>query len=428
MPFPNVVESVDLESIITQGRIRTVFHPIISMRDQKIIGVEALSRGMDPQTEREISPNLLFEQARCSGRVLELDRLCRQKALENFAALFKDDPDIMLWLNFEPSVLDQLNHCTRKLIAQVMGLGIDPRRVVIEILESRVSNTDALCEFIEVYRALGFLIAIDDWGTAYSNMARLDHIKPDVIKIHRSLVSDLENAVCKQELIRSTLNLAHGIGALVVVEGVETQSIALNAMELGACFFQGFYFCRPQRCRGIMRSQCERQLKMLSKAYKTLRMAMVGERRAYFRHIETVAAKIERAFADGLPSEYDAILKRLIASCPEIECLYVLNEHGVQITDTVCSDRFLRRRSFLFHPPRRGADRSLGDFFLLIQSGLIRYVSEPYISRSTGNRCVTISRVFKTRDGRRLVICADCDCHQASLSIAHSRSRIFSAV
>ncbi|MBW2011615.1 MAG: EAL domain-containing protein, partial [Deltaproteobacteria bacterium] len=358
--------------------------------------------------------------------VLGLDRLCRQKALENFSRIFKDEPRLMLWLNFEPGVLDQLKHQTGKLLEQVKAAGIDPGRIVIEILESKVSNTKALREFIYNYRELGFLIAIDDWGTAYSNMARIDQIKPDVIKVHRSLVDHLESAFYKQELIRSILNLARGIGALVVVEGVETEEAALSAMDLGASIIQGFYFCKPGDSWEIMQSRCEERSRLLSAAYKTRKIKMVNERRAYFKKIDAIAGDVKQALRDLPLSEYDRILERLIELHPELECLYILNENGIQLTKTVCSGRCLRQDSFLFHSPRKGTNRSLGDFFLLIQSGLARYVSEPYISKTTGNRCVTISRVFEAPGGRRLVFCADCDCHRETLRVAHSRQRISS--
>jgi EAL domain-containing protein (putative c-di-GMP-specific phosphodiesterase class I) len=417
-----------MNRILEQRLIHTDFHPIISVRDQRMIGVEALSRGIDPDSGRLIPPNILFEAARRSDQLLLLDRLCRRKSLENFSRTFENDPDLMLWLNFEPAVFDSLKHQNGNLMDQVLSLGIDPRRIVIEILESRVSDTQALIEFIEIYRDPGFLFAIDDWGTAYSNMERLDQIKPDVIKIHRSLVTDLEKALYKQELIRSTMNLAHGIGAMVVVEGVENESIALCAMDLGACVQQGFYFCRPQACRDTLMTQCECQLDTLSTAYRSRRIKMVDDRRAWFRKIEAIVQEVVKAFDDDSLPEYDIILEGLIKRYSELECLYVLNENGLQITRTVCSERSLGCNPFLFQPPGKGTDRSLSDFSLLIQSGLIRYVSEPYISRSTGNHCVTISRVFQAPNGRRFVICADCDCHQPSLAVAHSRQKILRPV
>jgi c-di-GMP-related signal transduction protein len=104
------------------------------------------------------------------------------------------------------------------------------------------------------------------------------------------------------------MNLAHGIGAMVVVEGVENEAIALCAMEMGACIQQGFYFCRPQDCRDTLLAQCEQQLDTLSAAYKSRRIKMMDDRRAYFNKIEAIVREILQAFDYGSLPEYDTIL------------------------------------------------------------------------------------------------------------------------
>ena len=74
--------------------------------EQKIVGVEALSRGIDPSTGNIVSPAVLFETARRHGRALDLDRLCRKKSLSAFDKRFARTSRYMLWLNFDPGLLD----------------------------------------------------------------------------------------------------------------------------------------------------------------------------------------------------------------------------------------------------------------------------------------------------------------------------------
>ncbi|MBU2548841.1 MAG: PDC sensor domain-containing protein, partial [Proteobacteria bacterium] len=107
----------------------------------------------------------------------------------------------------------------------------------------------------------------------------------------------------------------------------------------------------------------------------------------------------------------DGILIEALKRYPGLECLYILDENGVQTTETYCSGaKLLRRPSPLFRPAPKGTDQSLKDYFLLIQAGLPQFASEPYISRASGSLCLTVSRVFESVDGRRCVLCADFDC------------------
>lgn len=416
--------SNNIENVIAERRITTVFHPIVSMTDQSIIGVEALSRGIDAQSGGFIPPDVLFGQAHECGCVNELDQLCREIAMFNFQRLFRDDERLMLWLNFEPCTLDEDGDDCR-LLDLALELDIDPERIVIEIIETKAANTDALRDFVREYRNQGFLFAIDDMGSEYSNMERIDLLKPDIIKIHRSLASDLGAAYHQQELVRSILTLAHGIGALVVVEGVETSTSALTAMELGASIMQGFYFCRPDTDRVKMENLCQRGIDRLAEEYKTRKVKMFNARRDYFSKIDMIVGRLKSLIQELEFSEYERLFDKIIKEHPELECIYLLDENGVQVSRTICAGGKLKRDSVLFQPPRKGADRSLGDFFLLIQSGLTRYVSEPYISRSSGNRCVTISQVFENPEGRRLVLCADCNCRLDSIRAVHPHRRVF---
>ena len=411
---------IDLLSEVT---IKTVFHPIISMRDQRVVGLEALSRGVKSSENEFISPEVLFDQAFKNGQTARLDRECREKALANFKRLIKNDDRLMLWLNFEPSILDDPVFEMDALYSQVLSSGIPARRIVIEFVESKVANTAVLLDFVGFYKKRGFLIAVDDWGTAYSNMERIAILEPDVIKIHRSLISNLENTYHKQELVRSTINMAHCLGSLVVVEGVETEDAILTAMDLGASVMQGFYFCQPDDDWDDMKTGCNLRVEELSEIYKTRKLKMFENRRKYFSKIDAILAELEARIKITDISSCEPVLEYLIKKYPELKCLYLLDEDGRQLTKTICCADGLDRKSLFSPPACKGSDHSMGDFFIMIQSGLKRYVSEPYISHGTGHRCVTISQIMTRDDGCRLIICADCDSHQETTNTAH-RKRI----
>ncbi len=412
----------DLKAIIAAKRITTFFHPIVSMAEQKIIGVEALARGIDGETGGIVSPETLFNEARRNGLTQELDCLCREKALQSFARLFSRNRHITLWLNLDPQILDDSRGYIDTLFRQVALQDIEPRRVVIEIIESKVANESALLDFVAAYRRWGFLIAVDDWGTAYSNMTRIQQLRPDIIKIHHSLACRSDREIQKKELVRSMVGLSRGIGALVVVEGVENEEMGLAAMDLGAGLMQGFYFCKPAGRPEEIYASCEEKIRALSTQYKDRRIGLYNARRKHFKDLQNIMDDVEGLLSGRSFSAFQGILESIMLAHRELESTYVLDDKGIQITETVCSPRPDEvRNTFLFSPPGRGADRSMGNFFLLLRSGGGRFVSEPYTSPVTGKRCITVSRVTKDRNGRNIIICADCDCHEESLAVAQNQ-------
>ncbi len=403
---------VNLESILSEKSIATVFHPIVSLREQRIVGVEALSRGIDPTDGTTVLPEALFGQARRYGQALALDRLCRRKSMSVFEKLFGKTSRLTLWLNFDPGILDETRNPAGTLLRQASECRLDPRRIVIEIVESRANDDRALDEFIKFYRRAGFLIAIDDWGEAYSNMDRIYRVKPDIIKIHHSLACELDRDGRKKELVGAMLGLARDIGALSVVEGIETQEAAFVAKDLGASFVQGFYFCRPTECPFLIERECSDKLGAFSKQCECRRFKMFDCRRRCLEKFDAAVREIEGRLFGCRHSEFEKVLETAVAINPELECAYIIGSDGIQLTRAIYSPRLCKQDSPLFQPPGKGADRSAEDFFLRHAGGECLSVSAPCTSPVTGCRCVTISRSTTRTDGRAMVLCIDCHWHE----------------
>ena len=175
--------------ILRHDSIITLFHPIVSVKKNKIIGFEALSRGVT-ENGSIVGPQDLFEMSRHTGTSVELDRLCRQKALESFLPIYNENSEYLLSINVDSSVLC-VTRGSNHLYNSVKEMRLDPSSIIIEILESDVQDPDALNDFVERYRSNNFLIAIDDIGSGFSNLERVTRLKPDVIKIDRSLVTGI---------------------------------------------------------------------------------------------------------------------------------------------------------------------------------------------------------------------------------------------
>ncbi len=398
-----------VRAIIRERRITTFFQPIISIRQRSTVLTEALSRPVAASSEPALSVAALFSGAARAGLTLELDRLCREKALQAFAARQPPTPDLLLSLNFESSTIETGVVGSDYLYRQVLEAGLKPAQVVIEIVESRIADAAALLRFLDRYRSLGFLIALDDFGAGHSNLERIPLIKPDIIKVDRGLITAVDQEYHKAEVLKALYGLAHQIGALAIAEGVEREAELAVALACGFDLFQGFYFARPEPAAGG--GSLEAHPARLARGAELLREIVARKaelQREIRRHYAGVIADLAQEL-EGLPEEdFSARLGGLAARSPDLQCLYVLDWQGRQLSDTVFnSQSATTARSGIFQPARPGADQSLKEYFMQLGDGREQHLTEPYLSRATGRLCVTASRWFLACNGERQVLCCD---------------------
>ena len=221
----------DILNALGVERIVIYFQPIVSLQKLKVVGFEALSRGIN-QGEI-VSPMSLFSLAKDLGCNLELDRICRKLALCEFKKIRQQYNDLLLFLNHDPSLLDK-NGVTHGFTYQlVKEIGLPPRSIVIEVCESKVTNMDSLSQFVSDYKKYGFLLALDDVGNSHSNLNRIPELKPDILKIDGSLIKDINENIYKQKLVKSIIEFAKGSNILTVAEFVENEKIFNVCKKLG---------------------------------------------------------------------------------------------------------------------------------------------------------------------------------------------------
>jgi EAL domain-containing protein (putative c-di-GMP-specific phosphodiesterase class I) len=395
-----------INDIISQETIRTLYQPIISIKKGIIVGFEAVSRGF--YNDNVIPPYDLFYHAKRNGTALELDRVCRKKAVENFVSHLNGNTNHILSLNIESSILNE-GRKSNHLLNMVNGYGLDPSRIIIEILESDIEDAAILSDFVERYRKNSFLIAIDDVGSGFSNFSRIINLKPDIIKIDRSLISGIENNFCSREVVRSLVSMSHGIGASVIAEGIETENEALICLELGTDLLQGFYFSRPEE-PGELPADIQQTIESVGRNFRNRFIQKVLKKKetanAYGAIIDSVLATLISADTNA----FNTILEVAANEHASIECCYILNSNGIQISNTVCESTNAKNKTGFFCPDLPGADQSFKEYFFSLKSGLERYTSSPYISGATGRLCLTMSATFSHTDGKQYVLCCDMSC------------------
>lgn len=395
--------------IVNKERVVAHYQPIVSIKKKSVIGLEALCRGLHPQDSRIIPPSLLFSMAQDRGLAIDLDRLCRKKSLESFRHILDVNQDMILFVNFDTSIIDCGVVGSNHLINQVRSLEMNPRNIVIEIVESKVNDYKALEQFINTYRGFGFLIALDDIGAGNSNLDRLTLIKPDILKIDRSLVSNLERMPYKKEVVKSLVNLSHNVGALAVAEGIETREEAICALELGADMLQGYYFARPQDIKELVPEELAGSIGSLSEYFRNYRVDKIKNARVLSRKRHRIIEDFTNRLGSLYSPQFNRLLAETVAQYPDIECIYIIDDHGFQISETIFNNqKAVSARNMVFQPSRRGAEHTLKDYYyLLVDAGFTIYTTEPYISLATGNLCITISASFHNVEGQLFILCID---------------------
>lgn len=390
-----VREIIDKKDIIVE------FQPIYSLNTKKYIGLEALSRGL--YNGEIVTPYFLFEYAKKDGNVLTLDRICREKAMRAFSA---ESSAPSLFINFETSVLNGLTSGTGEILRTAAENHISPQNIVIELNESRVKDSYNLMMFVDFYRSKGFLIALDNVSAGLDTLNRIMLINPDIIKIDRAIVSQIENNKYNQEVFRSIINTAKQIGAMTVAEGVETVDEVITCMILGVDYFQGFYFQKPEQFNYLFTNEARlrveeaaQKLNISTKKNPTVvNMKIESYKRIIYELVNRLACMEHE--------DYNAELRDYVDEHNEIECAFLIDSKGFQITDTVMTPDTEILEGY--HPAIIGVNHDIKNYFYAIKEQIEDpFISGWYISNATGKSCKTISSKFYNKKGEMIVACVD---------------------
>ncbi len=230
----------DIDQVIDERAITTVFQPLVRLDSHEIVGYEALSRG--PAGSPWHAPSALFPAAHARGRLAELDWICRVRAYQE--ALRADlDQSIALFVNTEPLALG--NDCPPDL-APWLETARRRLRVVTEMTERAVAaDPSALLTAAATARASGWGVALDDVGADPASLALMPFVHPDVVKLDMHLVHDpyRPEMAC---VVNAVVAYAERTGATIVAEGIETEEHLATARGLGARVGQGWLFGRGE--------------------------------------------------------------------------------------------------------------------------------------------------------------------------------------
>ena len=404
----DVSREMDLDGIIESESIIAHFQPIVSIKKQKVIGFEGLSRGYCPGTGKIIPPIDLFNAAAKADRIVELDHVCRKRIFQTYSRLYGNDRDYLLFINVDVSGLKEKTCEDLLLLEQAHSAGIEPTNVVIEIVESKAGDMSILNKFVQFCKYYRFLVAVDDVGAGHSNLDRIALIRPDLIKTDRSLIGDIDKNYFKQEIFKSLVGLSRNIGSLMLAEGIETEEQAICALQIGASLFQGFYFGKPKAENYETNNGLRENLENLSMRYSREEAGRLKTLRDKNNRYKQAAQSIAIGLSSINQSDFNIHLEKAIQEFQFIDALYIIDLDGSQLTKTVLNGYHTSRRGSLFKPAVKGDSHSLKDYYYFLTStGSKMFTTDPYISLATGKLCRTISHYFKHTSHSRFILCLD---------------------
>lgn len=234
-------EVMELERILENGNISTVYQPIVSLINGEVIGFEALSRGPEGSPLR--SPDKLFASAVLHNRAWEMEQLCRVKAIERAEELKKDK---FLFINVDPNIFRDEKFkkgFTKEFLAKH---DMSPESIIFEITEkTSIEDYRSFKMALNNYVEQGYKIAIDDTGSGYSGLKMLTETKPHYVKIDMDLIRNINLDTFKQALIECFVKLSEVTNMKLIAEGIETEAELTTLISLGVYAGQGYFISRP---------------------------------------------------------------------------------------------------------------------------------------------------------------------------------------
>ncbi len=250
-----------MRQIIMDRNVRTLYQPIVSLKDASIIGQEALSRG--PAGSDFESPFSLFAAAKSYRCSLELENLCTDISIANTQQNM--GANCLLFLNMNPLHLNSVNYRNGLLQETLSKYDIPFTQVVLELTErTEIADYDNLREVLSYYRKQGFRIAIDDAGAGYSSLQAIAELIPDYVKIDMSLVRGIDRNATKRVLVETLLDFSCKINARVICEGIETREEIKTLCDMGCDYGQGFFLARPGALQQDINAEAQECIKYFS--------------------------------------------------------------------------------------------------------------------------------------------------------------------
>ncbi len=241
----------DIERAIVAGEMKPYYQPVMNLKTGKLIGCEVLVRWVKRNGE-VVPPGAFIDYAEMSGLAVPMTLSLMEQVRFDLEDLCAEVPDFKVSINLfeghfrDGSIVDDIQSIFG-------GSGINYQQLVFEITERRpLDDREAVNRVVSAMHKLGVRIAMDDAGTGHSNLAYLQTLGIDIVKIDKIFVDMIRDASAPAPVIDGLINMAKDMGIEIIAEGVETQEQALYLRSRNVVFAQGYLFSPPLKLSAFM--------------------------------------------------------------------------------------------------------------------------------------------------------------------------------
>jgi len=240
-----VMMEASIKKAIQNKEFIVYYQPQIDSQNNKLIGMEALVRWIDPVMGL-ISPDKFIPLAEETGMIVEIDKLVMDIAMEQFSQWYNSgyNPGV-LSLNLAIKDLEQKN-CLKVLKDKIDKFNLDYKYIELELTESDIMhNPEESINTLNKISEYGVKIAIDDFGTGYSSLAYLKKLPISKLKIDKSFIDDIPYNEDSNSIVKAIIAMADSLSLNLIAEGVENKIQKDYLLDNGCTNIQGYYYAKP---------------------------------------------------------------------------------------------------------------------------------------------------------------------------------------
>lgn len=273
-----------LDQIIEKKKIYPVYQPIVSLKNGKILGYEALSRiALEPCP---FNVEEMFSYADEFHCLWNLEYICRKKALKGIR---NDIGSQKLFLNVDPNVLRDERFKAGMTLDYLKRYNISPDNIVFEVCErTDIQEISLFQDAVRHYEKQNYQIAIDDFGKGYSGFNRIFFLQPRYVKIDISLIADIDKDSIKYSVVEGFVRFCHSENIFLIAEGIETKEELSALIRLNVDYGQGYFLAKPER---EVRKISKEVLKII--AEENISSHIPAPMPTFFGNIESICQKVE---------------------------------------------------------------------------------------------------------------------------------------
>lgn len=246
--YPDYNSIVHMDEILnramTENSLRVLYQPIYNVNEKKFDVAEALSR-LEDRVYGTISPALFIPAAEASGLILKLGEQIMESVFR-FMSEYDMDGLGLASIHINMSVAQMLQPKLPEMLGNLQKkYDVDPKRISFEITESMFDNlSNVIIQNVHQLGDAGYRFSLDDYGTGYSSIQRMNRYPLDIVKIDKSMADDVFSE-SGNIIMFNTIRMMHDIKKKLVIEGVETEAAVKALKEMSCDYIQGFYYSEP---------------------------------------------------------------------------------------------------------------------------------------------------------------------------------------